>query len=91
MDVPDAEMSRKISHALLRACLFDRGEFIGNVAVVPATRTTDAQGVAAWRLSEGDGASSSVTGSGTISSRDPIGNDRRARDRARTICNYTWS
>ena len=54
MDVPDAEMSRKISHALLRACLFDRGEFIGNVAVVPATRTTDAaQGVAAWR-GEGD-------------------------------------
>ena len=50
MDVPDAEMSRKISHALLRACLFDRGEFIGNVAVVPATRTTDAQGVAAWRF-----------------------------------------
>ena len=59
MDVPDAEMSRKISHALLRACLFDRGEFIGNVAVVPATRTTDAQGVAAWRFGEGDGASSS--------------------------------
>ena len=59
MDVPDAEMSRKISHALLRACLFDRGEFVGNVAVVPATRTTDAQGVAAWRFGDGDGASSS--------------------------------
>ena len=50
LDVPDAELDRDISRVLLRACLVRGGEFVGAVAAVPGTRTTDADGVAAWRF-----------------------------------------
>ena len=50
LDVPDAELDRDISRVLLRACLVRGGELVGAVAAVPGTRTTDADGVAAWRF-----------------------------------------
>ena len=50
LDVPDAELDRDISRVLLRACLVRGGEFVGPVAAVPGTRTSDADGVAAWRF-----------------------------------------
>jgi len=50
LDVPDAELDRDISRVLLRACLVRGGEFVGAVAAVPGTRTSDADGVAAWRF-----------------------------------------
>ena len=50
LDVPDAELDRDISRVLLRACLVRGGEFVGGVAAVPGTRTSDADGVAAWRF-----------------------------------------
>ena len=90
MDVPDAEMSRRSrTRYSARVCSiaaslsgtspsFQRRE--------PRTRRASRRGVSAKAT-----ARHPRTGSGTISSRDPIGNDRRARDRARTICNYTWS
>lgn len=52
LDVPDAELDEdvKIERAVLRACLIHGGEFIGDVASVPATNATNADGVAAWRF-----------------------------------------
>ncbi len=50
LDVPDAELDRDISRVLLRACLVRGGELVGAVAAVPGTRTSDADGVAAWRF-----------------------------------------
>ena len=50
LDVPDAELDRDISRVLLRACLVRGGEFVGAVAAVPGARTSDADGVAAWRF-----------------------------------------
>jgi hypothetical protein len=52
LDVPDAELDEdvKIERAVLRACLIHGGEFVGDVASVPATNATNADGVAAWRF-----------------------------------------
>jgi hypothetical protein len=53
LDVPDAfelDEDVKIERAVLRACLIHGGEFVGDVASVPATNATNADGVAAWRF-----------------------------------------
>ncbi len=54
LDVPSAEVDRKIARVLVRVCLWDAdaGAFVGNVASVPAREATDAQGVAAWKFPE---------------------------------------
>jgi hypothetical protein len=53
LDVPapfELDEDVKIERAVLRACLIHGGEFIGDVASVPATSATNADGVAAWRF-----------------------------------------
>ena len=61
LDVPDAELDREVSHVTLRACLCVGGELVGAVAAVPATRTSDAAGVAAWRFGRAPDAATSAT------------------------------
>ena len=54
LDVPDAGMDRQISHVLLRACLYDKGELVGNVATVKGVPATDANGVPTWKFGDDD-------------------------------------
>lgn len=54
LDVPDAGMDRQISHVLLRACLYDKGALVGNVATVKGSPATDANGVPTWRFGDDD-------------------------------------
>ena len=54
LDVPDAGMERQISHVLLRACVYDRGQCVGNVATVAGKPATDAQGVPTWKFGDDD-------------------------------------
>ena len=51
LDVPSAGLDRQEHQALLRACLHDGRDYIGNVVTIPGRKTLDA-GVPSWRFGE---------------------------------------
>ena len=51
LDVPSAGLDRQEHQALLRACLHDGRDYIGNVVTIPGRKTLDA-GLPSWRLGE---------------------------------------